>query len=557
MQHNDTSINSLNISGSSDDNGYLIWEAITLDPFVHTETKRNIKTQKEYNQLLLDVKDATQDEKEKLISNVKAMRIIRFALQADMFRLVSSCETAKEIWERLKELYSIDTDLKHSTHTLLLSEFGAFTQNPDENLSQTFNRYNHVLSRMTKHDIGREVIEQKVTFMNGLRSEWMTCVSTVKAHEQLKSYTLATLVGILKAHESEVSKEAKVVSSMGSLDLIAKGKIVAVDGSESDHSECDLTTEEYAMMVSNPKRFARKKFPLNKIETGKEVIAQKRKMLQKMCLERSKSGQQIHRMMKFASPYMEGDSLQRKKLHLDCRIGDKIHKMILSFLELEEDEIDADCYNCESIFSSEETSDAYRVGLERIESYIMSKEHKNMLKQLLDEKDKKQINTSEFDEDSGMSEISVEDKVDCSEFVKHEPLQVKDLISENSVEFMNNKDGCDEFFWSALIDNAEETKGLSERTSWRVKGRYVAEPLNNRLAFEKGSPSGTNGCSCHMTGRKEELREYRELKDGGLVKFGNNALGEIQGYGMIKNGEFSIHKVGYVKGLQHNLISVS
>ena len=76
-----------------------------------------------------------------------------------------------------------------------------------------------------------------------------------------------------------------------------------------------------------------------------------------------------------------------------------------------------------------------------------------MLKQLLDENDKRQIksdtiqkfdswsaklssdnkinveNTSEFDEESDMSEISLEDEVDCSEFVKSEFEPAKDLIS--------------------------------------------------------------------------------------------------------------------------------
>ena len=60
-----------------------------------------------------------------------------------------------------------------------------------------------------------------------------------------------------------------------------------------------------------------------------------------------------------------------------------------------------------------------------------------------------------------------------------------------------------------------------------------------------------------MTGRKEELREYRSLSNGGNVKFGNNSFGTIKGYGMITNGDFTIRKVAYVEGLQHNLISVS
>ena len=89
---------------NSEDNGYLIGEAITVGPFAHSSTSKIVKTQKEYNQLVNDVKDIPQDEKEKFQCNIKALRMIRFALQLDTFRLVSSCATAKEIWDRLKEL---------------------------------------------------------------------------------------------------------------------------------------------------------------------------------------------------------------------------------------------------------------------------------------------------------------------------------------------------------------------------------------------------------------------------------------------------------------------
>ena len=55
-----------------------------------------------------------------------------------------------------------------------------------------------------------------------------------------------------------------MVSSMGSLALLSKGKSVAEEEEELDLSECDLKNEEYALMVSNPKKFARKKFPTSK-----------------------------------------------------------------------------------------------------------------------------------------------------------------------------------------------------------------------------------------------------------------------------------------------------
>ena len=104
----------------------------------------------------------------------------------------------------------------------------------------------------------------------------MAVVSTIKAHEQFKSYSLAKIMGILKSHESDVTKETKVVSGMGSLALISKVKNLLEEETEPNCSEYDLTDEEYALMVSNPKRFARKKFPA-KTETSWEATVRRRR----------------------------------------------------------------------------------------------------------------------------------------------------------------------------------------------------------------------------------------------------------------------------------------
>lgn len=116
-------------------------------------------------------------------NNLRAKRELCFVVPLDTFRLASSLETAK-IWNRIKELYSWDDDLKDSIQTIILSEFGAFKQKSDETLDQVVNRFNHLLSKMLKHGLKREIIEHKLTFMNGLKSEWKSIVST--AHEQLR-----------------------------------------------------------------------------------------------------------------------------------------------------------------------------------------------------------------------------------------------------------------------------------------------------------------------------------------------------------------------------------
>ncbi|XP_052627222.1 uncharacterized protein LOC128133731 [Lactuca sativa] len=616
-----------------EEHGSTIWHAMTQETFSHIAIRKVIKTQADYNALLVEHTNVPQDEKQKLMSNIKAMRLIRFALPPYNFRL------------------------KH-----------------DKKLDQTFDRFNYLLSRMLRYNLERTVIKQKVPFMNGLRSEWKAIVSTVNAHEQFKSYSLAKLVGILRSHEDEVLKDVKIVAGMGSLALVAKRKKATEEDLEFDLSDSEISSKDKALLVSNPtsstrrislvfginisrveipvlkrpemmvsrtlklmKRKRRKRFlvilAMNAIIVMDESAEFGRVKVWSIKLEDDERGYAIDGgqnsksffTAKTVSKQVSDCERVIDKLHHDCEIGKGLHNMILPFIELKEDEIDTDCYECESIVSSDEVSDSYKIGLEKIEEHIKSKEHKNMVKQIKHFNDE---NISEFDE-SDMSEISVGDEIDFLNekdtvylkvqivpnqvFVKT-GLNKKDTSELTSLVNDDNADDCDEFFWSEPIDNADETKGLFEMTSWKTKGKYVSEPLNRgkskvvselEISLEEYEANSKKeekelakriakktkefiqqksnifeislgddksevmcdeqedsewyidiGCSCHMTGRREELKEYRSLKDGDRVKFGNNAVEEIKSCGMITNGEFSIQKVAYVEGLQYDLISV-
>ena len=74
-----------------EEHGSIIWHAMTQETFSHRETRKVIKTQAEYNGLLVEHTNIPKDEKDKLQSNIKALGIIRFSLPLDTFRLVSTC----------------------------------------------------------------------------------------------------------------------------------------------------------------------------------------------------------------------------------------------------------------------------------------------------------------------------------------------------------------------------------------------------------------------------------------------------------------------------------
>nr|GFB85397.1 integrase, catalytic region, zinc finger, CCHC-type, peptidase aspartic, catalytic [Tanacetum cinerariifolium] len=64
-----------------------------------------------------------------------------------------------------------------------------------------------------------------------------------------------------------------------------------------------------------------------------------------------------------------------------------------------------------------------------------------------------------------------------------------------------------------------------------------------------------SGCSKHMTGDRSRLFNFVK-KFIGTVRFGNDHFGAIMGYGDYVVGESVISRVYYVEGLGHNLFSV-
>nr|GFB99565.1 integrase, catalytic region, zinc finger, CCHC-type, peptidase aspartic, catalytic [Tanacetum cinerariifolium] len=62
-------------------------------------------------------------------------------------------------------------------------------------------------------------------------------------------------------------------------------------------------------------------------------------------------------------------------------------------------------------------------------------------------------------------------------------------------------------------------------------------------------------CSKHMTGNRSQLINFVQ-KFIGTVKFGNDHVAKIMGYGDYQIGNVTISWVYYVEGLRHNLFSI-
>ncbi|GJZ81326.1 hypothetical protein Tco_0646320 [Tanacetum coccineum] len=83
----------------------------------------------------------------------------------------------------------------------------------------------------------------------------------------------------------------------------------------------------------------------------------------------------------------------------------------------------------------------------------------------------------------------------------------------------------------------------------------LSEVQNVFHQMEQAVEQHHSGCSKHMTGDHSQLTNFIN-KFLGTVKFGNDHVAKILGYGDYQIGNVMISRVYYVEGLGHNLFSV-
>nr|GEW54873.1 retrovirus-related Pol polyprotein from transposon TNT 1-94 [Tanacetum cinerariifolium] len=149
--------------------------------------------------------------------------------------------------------------------------------------------------------------------------------------------------------------------------------------------------------------------------------------------------------------------------------------------------------------------------------------------------------------------------VTCRKYVLNEKHDMCVLISINGVKYRTKM---------------PMVVPISIREPKRIMNQSVAKPLWRKVASESTNQKTRNttrklyehlveiiifivhsGCSKHMMGNLKLLTNFVE-KFLGMVKFRNDQIASILGYGDLVQGSVTIKRVYYVEGLNHNLFSV-
>nr|GEU84872.1 Gag-Pol polyprotein [Tanacetum cinerariifolium] len=96
------------------------------------------------------LKDLKGDDKLRYESDIKAVNLLLIELPVDIYTLINHYQTAKEIWDRVKELMKGTEMTKQECESMLYDDFDKFTSEPGESIHSYYLRYAKLINNINK-----------------------------------------------------------------------------------------------------------------------------------------------------------------------------------------------------------------------------------------------------------------------------------------------------------------------------------------------------------------------------------------------------------------------
>ncbi|GAV72872.1 UBN2 domain-containing protein [Cephalotus follicularis] len=113
---------------------YNLWDLILDGPNLPTITNEN-------GEIISKPRNKYNDDDRKIVQlNAKAKHVIICAINSNKFNRVSSCVSAKEMWDRLEVTYEGTNQVKEAKINMLVHEYEMFTMHDNEDIKTMFTR---------------------------------------------------------------------------------------------------------------------------------------------------------------------------------------------------------------------------------------------------------------------------------------------------------------------------------------------------------------------------------------------------------------------------------
>jgi hypothetical protein len=140
-------------------------------------------------------------------TNSKAINALLNGLSDTVFTKVAHCKSAKEIWDKLRNIYEGDSKVKTTKLQTYRGQFEQLKMKEDEDIAAYFLRVDETVNAIIGlgEEIEESVIVQKV--LRSLPMRFNPKISALEERSDLNSISMDELHGIFTAYEMRTEQE--------------------------------------------------------------------------------------------------------------------------------------------------------------------------------------------------------------------------------------------------------------------------------------------------------------------------------------------------------------
>jgi len=255
---------------------YELWNIITKGPYVpmiRVDEKTVKKTKEQY----------TQEDFTRVSKNCHAMHILYCGLDSNEYNRICTCESTKEIWDKLVVTYKGTSQVRETKINMLVHQYELLKMQPDETIKGMFTLFTDIINNLKsvgKMYTNEEMVRKILRCLP--KNKWGPKVTAIEEAQDLKTLALDDLLGKLLTHEIHFKEdEEKVQPKRG---VAFKARKEELQSSEDESIEGD---EDSMAMIArglkkifksrrfDPKKFYKKGSSSNKNLKGNKFSANK------------------------------------------------------------------------------------------------------------------------------------------------------------------------------------------------------------------------------------------------------------------------------------------
>nr|GEU50228.1 hypothetical protein [Tanacetum cinerariifolium] len=147
--------------------------------------------------------ELTENDIKRMDADDQAIQTTLCGLPEDVYAAVDSCETAKEIWEHVRQMMKGSNIGEQEKKAKLFNEWEKFTSTDGESIESYYHHFMQLMNDLKRNKHFPENIASNLKFLNNLQPEWKRHVTIVRQTKNLHEADFTQIYDFLKMNQDE------------------------------------------------------------------------------------------------------------------------------------------------------------------------------------------------------------------------------------------------------------------------------------------------------------------------------------------------------------------